>query len=143
MAVMVVERGRTNVSREAVELAQAFYAEQDKRHSIPSELVTDDYRIVIGSSEPKDLADHDEYQGAFYTACPDLDQQVIDAIVEGNRVAVRLQVSGTNTGPFMGQPATGKSYTISAMAMIRVEGEKIAEINVLFDESSLLAQLSA
>src|SRR5947209_19045224 len=44
-------------------------------------------------------------------AFPDLHYTLDDAIAEGDKVVGRVTVTGTNTGPFMGMPATGKRAT--------------------------------
>ena len=44
----------------------------------------------------------------FETAFPDWREEVIDLVAEDDRVAGHFTCSGTQKGPFMNQPATGR-----------------------------------
>src|SRR2546423_4189388 len=44
----------------------------------------------------------------FREGFPDLRGSVEDALMEGDRVAARVKVTGTHDGEFMGVPASGK-----------------------------------
>jgi steroid delta-isomerase-like uncharacterized protein len=48
------------------------------------------------------------YRAAF----PDMRMEVQDVIATGDRVVIRARVTGTQTGPMMGMPATGKSVDV-------------------------------
>jgi steroid delta-isomerase-like uncharacterized protein len=50
-----------------------------------------------------------------------------DVIAEGDKVMVRWTNSGTNSGDFLGIPATGRSFTIGGIDIYRLEGGKLAE----------------
>lgn len=63
-------------------------------------------------------------------------------IAEGDLVSVIGRFSGTHTGPFMGIPATGKSFSDVAIHITyRIEGGKIVEHWMLFDAPALMQQL--
>ena len=64
-----------------------------------------------------------------------------DMIAEGDRVAVRLTTGATQTGPFMGMPASGKSYEISEIHIFRLRDGMLVEHWHEFDKGALLAQL--
>lgn len=66
-----------------------------------------------------------------------------DTIAEGDRVAVRLTASATQTGEFMGLPASGKRYTIAEIHVFRVRDGAIVEHWHQFDQLGLLRQLGA
>jgi steroid delta-isomerase-like uncharacterized protein len=74
---------------------------------------------------------------------PDFSVTIDDTVAEGDKVVVRLTFSGTHQGGFYGMPATGKSFTISAIAIARLAGGKIAEWWQIGDTLGLLQQIGA
>ena len=48
----------------------------------------------------------------YIAAFPDLRMEAEDVIASGDKVVARVRCTGTNTGDFMGMPATGKSMDI-------------------------------
>jgi len=62
-------------------------------------------------------------------------------IAEGDRAVCRVVAHGTNTGEFMGAPATGKSAEIAIINIVRIQDGKIAEEWEVFDRLSLMEQL--
>jgi steroid delta-isomerase-like uncharacterized protein len=54
------------------------------------------------------------------TAFPDLHMAVEDAFASGDKAVARVRYTGTNHGPFMGMPATGKGVDVQLMDMFRV-----------------------
>jgi steroid delta-isomerase-like uncharacterized protein len=78
---------------------------------------------------------------AARAAFPDLTYAVEDLVGAGDRVLARYVFTGTQQGPYNGIPATGKSVTVTGMAIFRFEGGKIAETWVIYDVLGLLQQL--
>ena len=74
---------------------------------------------------------------------PDFAIAIDDTVAEGDKVVVRLTFSGTHEGGFYGMPATGKSFTISAIAIARLADGKIAEWWQIGDTLGLLQQIGA
>jgi steroid delta-isomerase-like uncharacterized protein len=74
---------------------------------------------------------------------PDYHETVEDLVADGDRVAARLTLRGTHTGPFAGAPATGKSVEFTDVTFVRIENGKIAELWGLSDHLTLLTQLGA
>ncbi len=64
---------------------------------------------------------------SLVAAFADLHVEVLDQIVEGDRVATRLSMSGTQTGEFYGVPATGAKATLTGTAFDRIAEDRIAE----------------
>lgn len=78
------------------------------------------------------------------TAFPDLHVAVEDLLAEGDRVAARVTVSGTQRGVFMGTiPPTGKRVTWTGIDILRIAGGKIAERWNERDLLGLMEQLGA
>jgi predicted ester cyclase len=67
--------------------------------------------------------------GGFHQAMPGLRASLHDefASADGTRVAVRLSIHWHNTGPFMGNPATGTSGVQSEIHTLRLDGGRIVE----------------
>ncbi len=74
---------------------------------------------------------------------PDLHYTVEDLIAEGDKVAARLTLTGTQRGTFMGIPPTGKHATISDFEIFRIAGGKAVECWVQVDFLGLLQPLGA
>ncbi len=64
-----------------------------------------------------------------------------DVIAEGDQVVVRLTESGTMVGSFLGQPPTGKQYTIPAVQICRLVDGQLAEMWGFRDTGAQLRQL--
>lgn len=77
----------------------------------------------------------------FRTAFPDLHYTVEAQVAEGELVLSRFSASGTQTGPFLGAPPSGKSVTYTGMDLNRIVGGKIVESWVNYDALALLQQL--
>jgi len=67
--------------------------------------------------------------------------EIHDMIAEGDRVAVRLTSSARHTGPFMGQPPSGRRYSIDEIHIFRLRDGQVIEHWHQFDTATLLAQL--
>ena len=57
------------------------------------------------------------YRAAF----PDLRFDPVDVVAGGDKVWVRVRASGTNTGDFMGMPATGRKMDMQLVDIVRFE----------------------
>jgi len=71
----------------------------------------------------------------------DIAMPIDDIIAEGDRVLVRLRLTGRHTGEFQGVPASGRSVDIAVMDYFRVAGGQLAEHWALMDNLSLLKQI--
>lgn len=63
----------------------------------------------------------------FASAFSDGKATTDDLFAEGDKVVERFTFHGTNTGPFMGAPATGKQVTSTGMSIFRIANGKIVE----------------
>jgi steroid delta-isomerase-like uncharacterized protein len=74
-------------------------------------------------------------------AFPDVRWTVDDLIAEGDKIAARVTMHGTQQGDLMGIPATGRSVTANNFDIIRFEDGKVVEHWGLFDSLGMLQQL--
>jgi steroid delta-isomerase-like uncharacterized protein len=102
-----------------------------------------DHEVMPGQSDPQPaLANFKAFMAEFRTAFPDMKVQVMDLIAENDKVVARLRLTGTNKGPFMGQPATGKSVSFEFIDILRIENGKMVEHWGIADHAALMAQLA-
>ena len=76
---------------------------------------------------------------------PDRRMTIEDIVGEGDRVAVRTTIRGTNTGgvPWLGVPANGKAIDIESISVYRVAGGRVVEHWGQNDVGRLMLQLGA
>jgi steroid delta-isomerase-like uncharacterized protein len=63
---------------------------------------------------------------AYSAAFPDLHFAVDDILPSGDTGVSRVTITGTNTGDFLGMPATGKSVSVHAIDIIRFGDDGLA-----------------
>jgi steroid delta-isomerase-like uncharacterized protein len=76
-------------------------------------------------------------------AFPDLVWTVDDMVADGDTVAVRYTMAGTQQGEFAGVPATGKTVLAQSMAFYRLADGKIVEERAQLDMLTVLQQVGA
>jgi steroid delta-isomerase-like uncharacterized protein len=87
-----------------------------------------------------DFLDHDPMPGQpegaagaqyvvemMHGAHPDLRFTIDDLVAEGDRVVVRWTLRGTNTGPMLGRPPSGRPVELAAVVIFRVADGRLAE----------------
>ena len=80
----------------------------------------------------------------YFAAFSDLRFQVEDVLSDGDKVVGRARCSGTNDGEFMGMPATGKSFEVSEIDIVRFGDDGLAHEHWgVFDAMSMMQQLGA
>jgi steroid delta-isomerase-like uncharacterized protein len=72
---------------------------------------------------------------------PDLKIRIDDLVAAGDKVALRLTLSGTHEGEFQGIPATGRPISYVSHEFYRVEDGLVAEEWICSDMASLFSQL--
>ena len=79
----------------------------------------------------------------FRTAVPDLQVEVVEMMVVGDKVIGQLHFTGHFTGEFNGKKGQGQTVDFSAVDIYRIARGKIIENWHLEDNLSLLKQLGA
>ena len=79
----------------------------------------------------------------FGKLIPDLAWEIKDVLVDGNRVIVRGEASGTPAGAFFGVQHGGKSFRIMSIDIHTVENGKLVTAHHVEDWASAIRQLSA
>ena len=77
----------------------------------------------------------------WVSAVTDYEDTISQMIAQGDKVAYVSTMTGTQTGPMGDLPASGKSFTVVNIIIQRLEGGKIAETWVSWDNVAMLSQL--
>lgn len=90
---------------------------------------------VVGPAGVKQLAD------ALHPGIPDMALPIEDVVAEGEKVLVRLRVTGTHDGELMGIPATGRKIDIPVLDLFQIRDGVLIEHWAQLDNLGLLRQL--
>lgn len=77
----------------------------------------------------------------YYAAFPDLRQDVVELVAEGDAVAVFLMTRGTHRGEFRGVPPTGNEIEVEDAGLIRIEDGRIVDLWPQSDMLGLFEQI--
>lgn len=77
----------------------------------------------------------------MFAGFPDLHWNLLDTLVEGDRVMSLSTWTGTHGGEFLGIPATGRSVSVEAWTIDRYAEGKLVESRIIMDVAGMLAQL--
>ena len=86
---------------------------------------------------------HKQLLAAITRAFPDLHHDVKDIVAEGDKVAVRLNVTGTHKSEFQGIPPSGWKLSLDEMAFLTIIDGRITEGWITSDTMSFMQQIGA
>jgi len=72
---------------------------------------------------------------------PDFHLTIEGVFGEGDKVLIQTTISATQTGPAMGRPPTGKSYTTTGIYIFKITNGKIVSGQWVFDRMEIGQQL--
>src|SRR5258706_6792707 len=78
---------------------------------------------------------------ALTSALPDMDIKILDVLIHGYKVAVRAEVTGTQSGPLMGIAATSRRVDFAIHSFHELRDGKIARTWHLEDWLTVFRQL--
>ena len=102
-----------------------LYAEDARLHFLPPGL-------------PPGRAGLRLFYQAMFAAFGGVKLAILDALGEGDRVAVRFSIECTHRGEFLGAPPTGKRITFEGVTIFRFEGDQCVE---RWSQTNLMAVL--
>ncbi len=82
-----------------------------------------------------------QFIAGLHAAFSEVAFTIEDMVAEGDRIVGRWVMRGTNTGSFNGMPPTGRPVTVSGFDLLRVEGDRFAEVWHVEDIAGMLQQL--
>jgi steroid delta-isomerase-like uncharacterized protein len=101
------------------------------------------YTFHVGGNAPVDWNEHKRLLAGVTNAFPDFHHEIEDMVAERDKVAVRLNVTGTHKGEFQGIPPTGKKLSLDEMGFITIIDGKITEGWISADTMRLMQQIGA
>lgn len=109
--------------------------------SAADQLIAEDYLVHGAGTEVRGREGMKGFVTAFRTAFPDYHCAIEDQIAEGDRVATRWTVRGTQSGELMGVPPTGKRVTLPGIVIDRLADGRLVETWHQADVLGMLQQL--
>ncbi len=82
-----------------------------------------------------------QWLAGWIAAFPDVQWTLEEQIADGDRVWSRSIWQGTQRGPFLGFPSTGKNVIVAAWTIDRLADGKIAESRIIMVTLGLIQQL--
>ena len=79
--------------------------------------------------------------GEIVAAFPDLRVDVRRTVAQDDMLTTHFTLSGSHLGEFMGVPASGKTFNVEAMDMLRMQDGRIAEHWGVIDAAAMMEQL--
>lgn len=109
--------------------------------SVADELIAEDYAQHSVLGIPDGREGFKQFFVAFAAAAPDAHFVIDDVIAEGDKVVIRLTVTGTQTGALQGIPPTGKTFSMKGIDIFRLVDGRIVEHWDAVDQLGMLQQL--
>jgi predicted ester cyclase len=131
------------MSEKSKAVVERYFAELDRGRATPVDMCTEDFVFHVAGFDAMTLEQAKEFGDVFFRGLPDLHHPLGDLIAEGDRVAFRCRYEGTHTEEFMGIPPTGNRVSFEGIAIMRVDGDRIAEFWVSPDRTTMMQQVGA
>ena len=128
-------------------LARRFFDECNKGKAAAIAAMDEFYAtdVIVHSGTGEDLyglKDYKRYMNDLFTAFPDAYWTIDDQIVEGNKKAARLTMTGTHKGELMGMRSTNKKVRNQMISFsVRDAAGKVVEEWLKFDTLGFMQQL--
>jgi steroid delta-isomerase-like uncharacterized protein len=108
-----------------------------------AEAVADDFVFHVMGRDIVGAAAYRESFAPLWEAFPDARNEIVHLVAEGERVAALVRTTGTNTGSFMGLPASGNAVDFLGITFERVSGGQRREAWAVPDMLGLMQQVGA
>ena len=133
----------TRVGLDNEDTARALYKAIDENDLDAFErLFAPECRIFIsGMPDPISPDDLKALVPIYYTAFPDYTHTIEDVVSAGDKVVVRLTLTGTQEAEFEGIPATGREIEYDQIAIFRFSEDRIVEAWAVEDNLTMMMQL--
>jgi steroid delta-isomerase-like uncharacterized protein len=102
-----------------------------------------DHSTVAAPNQAYNLESFKARVNGHRVGMPDLRFSITNLIIEGDLASFQWEMNGTNTGPYMGRPASGNPLRIVGMNMERLEDGRIVEHWSYPDKLAALQQIGA
>lgn len=109
-------------------------------HYIAPEFVRHDPGLDFEVRGPEGMRKLGEF---LHRAFSQVELPISDAVMQGDKVLLRLRMQGVHTGDFNGTPASGERIDIDVMDLFRVADGRLVEHWALMDNLGMLKQIGA
>jgi len=120
---MSIEENKANVRRQIEEMWNKGNLDLAEEFFTPDFVSHDPF----SSEEIRGPEGFKQFVATSRAPFPDLHMRIEDQIAEGDRVATRYVISGTQEGEVQGMPASSKRIEVSGTGIDRISGGKYAE----------------
>jgi predicted ester cyclase len=131
-------------TEESKTVATSFYeaySGDDLRAAFDTYIAQDLVNHTMGGAMDRELWMQSDIAGK--AAMPDQTMTILGQAADGEKVFTHWVLEGTHTGgDFMGQPASGRTIRLEAVAVDVVRGGQIVEHNAVGDFTALMAQVA-
>jgi uncharacterized protein (TIGR02246 family) len=107
------------------------------------EILTDDCVLVRNGAEASGKQAIKEVLAKLYKAFPDIEYEIDDVLVAGDKLALRWSGHGTHKGDYFGIAPTNREASYDGITLYELKGDKIARIWVSTNIFGLLRDLGA
>jgi len=110
-------------------------------YEVIDNLVSEDFVAHVGATRQ----DRDAFSAmirSYRNGFSDYHCLINDQIAESDQVATRWTFSGTQDGPLMGMPPSGKRVTVTGVAIDRITDGKLVESWLEMDAQGMLHDLA-
>jgi steroid delta-isomerase-like uncharacterized protein len=111
-----------------------------KRPDVWAEIMADDF-VIHHPAVARGRAGYHAAVAILWEAFPDLSEEILDMVAEGDRVAVRYVERGTHTGDFLGVAPSGRSYEKRGIALYRIRDGRLVEAWMQEDDLGFQQQI--
>ena len=113
----------------------------DKRGEILPEIAVEPVILHFPPGQAHQPPNLTKWFETALVAFPDVHFTLNLEMADGDLVATHWNYVATNTGPFLGRPATGKRITDTGIDIFRIRDGKIVEMWLVQDSLGLMQQL--
>ena len=150
LADIISPSGGMHYIQENKNIVTAFYQaiEENDPHKLKT-ILSPQYKVIDASTPfTSDYSKHDAMSKklsvrvrALHEAFPDLSVHPIAMLTEGNNVFAKVTMTGIQKGNFLGVTPTNKPVTIKTFAIFTIEDGRIAMIQEMWNELSVMKQI--
>ncbi len=144
MAELEAMKAQAEVEEQNKDLVKRYTEAWNKGNSESYEkFYAPDYVSYFPSNRLESMSQEEriENRKMIFRAFPDLNQSIEELFAVGDRVIVRIIITGTHEGEFQGIPATGNKFEFSGIAIHRIKNGKIIEERFNMDVLGAMMQL--
>ena len=139
------KNGKEDVVAKNIETSRTFYPMFEKGDWTGIEKIVDpnfqDHNAMMAPGTPSNRDSLMKYLKITREAFPDLKFDIMHVAGSDDIVFVHYRFTGTNTGPFLGMPATNKKVDYNGVDMIRVKDGVAVEHWVYSDNLTYMKQM--